>query len=160
MPGKTFAPLTQSMPLSSEEESHGLRRESHPTRVAFLLPANIRSGVQSESQSLRTLIALCCGCGARGRAADLKISTSVHQPRKKKPPALSSQRLVDSIKPTRWPRNQERCTCTCFQLPSSFCQIRVSQQRAVTGSPFTSGGGRFVCLTPASFIVCSNSWDE
>ena len=144
MPGKTFAPLTQSMPLSSEEESHGLRRESHPTRVAFLLPANIRSGVQSESQSLRTLIALCCGCGARGRAADLKISTSAHQPRKKKPPALSSQRLVDSIKPTRLPRDQERCTCTCFQLPDSFCQIRVSQQRAVMGSPFTNCVGRLV----------------
>ena len=83
MPGKTFAPLTQSMPLSSVEESHGLRRESHPKRVAFLLPTNIFSGVQAESQSLRALIALCCGCGARGRAADLKISTSAHQPRKK-----------------------------------------------------------------------------
>ena len=71
------------MPLSSVDESHGLRRESHPTRVAFLLPPNIFSGVQSESQSLRTLIALCCGSGARGRAADLKISTSAHHPRKK-----------------------------------------------------------------------------
>ena len=83
------------MPLSSEDESHGLRRESHPKRVAFLLPTNIFSGVQAESQSLRTLIALCCGCGSRGRAADLKISTSAHQPRKKKPPELRPQRLFD-----------------------------------------------------------------
>jgi len=36
MPGKTFAPTTQSMLLSLDEMSHGLRRESHPTRVVFL----------------------------------------------------------------------------------------------------------------------------
>jgi hypothetical protein len=36
MPGKTFAPLTQSMLLFLDEMSHGLRRESHPARVAFL----------------------------------------------------------------------------------------------------------------------------
>jgi hypothetical protein len=36
MPGKTFAPTPQSMLLSFDEMSHGLRRESHPTRVAFL----------------------------------------------------------------------------------------------------------------------------
>ena len=160
MPGKTFAPLTQSMPLSSDDESHRLRRESHPIRVAFLLPANIFSGVQAASQSLRTLIALCCGCGARGRAADLKISTSAHQPRKKKLPELSSQRLFDSVKPIRFRRYQERWTCTCFQMPSSFCQIRVSQQRAVTGSPFTCCRERSVCFTPASLIVRFNSWDE
>jgi hypothetical protein len=36
MPGKTFAPTTQSMLLSLDEMSHGLRRESHPKRVVFL----------------------------------------------------------------------------------------------------------------------------
>ena len=160
MPGKTFAPLTQPMPLSSEDESHGLRRESHPARVAFLLSANSGSGVQAESQSLRTLIALCCGCGARGRAADLKILTSAHQPRKKKPPELSSQRLFDSVKPIRFRRYQERWTCTCFQMPSSFCQIRVSQQRAVTGSLFTSGGERFILLDSSFSYRLFHSWDK
>jgi len=40
------------MPLSSEEESHGLRRESHPKRVAFLLPINIQMGSQIEASPL------------------------------------------------------------------------------------------------------------
>ena len=42
MPGKTFAPITQSMLLVLERSSHGLRRESHPKRVAFLCLEIIR----------------------------------------------------------------------------------------------------------------------
>ena len=55
MPGKTFAPLTQSIPLSSAEESHGLRRESRPKRVAFLLAIN----KQGASNSARPASAPC-----------------------------------------------------------------------------------------------------
>ena len=147
MPGKTFAPLTQSMPLPSEDESHGLRRESHPSWVAFLLPANIRLVIpcrKHSPQDFDSSVPMLFGCGTSRTPSGLNLNKSG----KKKPPELRSQRPFDSIKPVRLPRNQERCTCTCFQLPSSFCQIRVSQQRAVTGSPFTSFFvGRFFSTT-------------
>ena len=160
MPGKTFAPTTQSMPLSSEEESHGLRRESHPTRVAFLLPANSGSGSSSRPPSPEGFDRLVLRLKGSRKRHSPQASTSAYQPRKKKPLSHRPQRLVDSIKPTRSTRNQERCTCTCFQLPASFCQIRVSQERAVTGSPSTGCSERCEYSTPASLIVCSNSWDE
>ena len=36
------------------------------------------------------------------------------------------------------PFHQERCTCTCCQMLLMRCQMRVSQQRAVIGSPLCS----------------------
>ena len=156
MQGKTFAPLTQSMPHSSEDESHGLRRESHPKRVAFLLAANIQVSIQADPSRLRTFSLSTEPFGVR---RDSKASTSANQPRKSRW-STGPSGFLTSIRTFRLPRNQERCTCTCFQLPASFCQIRVSQQRAFTGSPSTGFSERCEYSTPVSLIVCSKSWDE